>query len=84
MEVLGLVKLQSMGKKGSKVELCVGEQEVKQALGLGLAEGGSGVKVGGMADDEVRKVYDREDQKIKMAISKAERNASVVLLGEEM
>lgn len=70
-----------MGKKGSKVELCVGEQEVKQALGLegGVKQGGMG-----MADDEVRKVYEREDQKIKMALSKAERNAAVILLGEEL
>ena len=81
LEVLGLVKVQSMSKKGSKVEMMAKENEVKQALGLG--EGGE--KLGlGMADDEVRKVYLREDEKIKMAISKAERSAAVVLLGEEL
>lgn len=81
LEVLGLVKLVSVAKKGSKVELCVKEEEVKDALGCTSPTGQS--KGQGMADDEVRRVYEREQAKIHSAMAKAERSAAVALLGDE-
>lgn len=82
LEVLGLVRLLNMAKKGFKVELCVKEEEVREALGI-VGAGVQGKSMG-LADDEVRRVWDRESAKISSALAKAERSAAVALLGEEL
>jgi hypothetical protein len=53
-------------------------------LSPALAGGDEG-KSKGMADDEVKRIYEREGIKIQAAINKAERAAagSVSILGEE-
>jgi hypothetical protein len=90
LEVLGLVRLTSSAssskKHGPRVELCAREEEVKESLGLTPAlAGGDEGKSKGMADDEVKRIYEREGIKIQAAINKAERAAagSVSILGEE-
>lgn len=82
LEVLGLVHLHlrgsatssGAGKRGKPptVELCVKEDEVRDALD------GQGV-----ADAEVRKMLEREDAKVSTAMAKAERAAAVALLGAD-
>jgi Cdc6-like AAA superfamily ATPase len=90
LEVLGLVKLTSTAsqkKYGPRVDLCVREEEVKEGLGLG-GEGpgaGSGSGSGGLADEEVKRIYERVGIKIQAALKKAERAASALnALGEEI
>jgi Cdc6-like AAA superfamily ATPase len=90
LEVLGLVRLTSSAssskKHGPRVELYAREEEVKEGLGLTPAlAGGDEGKSKGMADDEVKRIYEREGIKIQAAINKAERAAasSVSILGEE-
>jgi len=80
LEVLGLVKLTTTTsrKYGPKVDLCVRDEELKEALGVGK-EGG------GLADEEVKRIYERETIKIQAAIKKAERAVSALnALGEEL
>lgn len=82
LEVLGLVKLTTTTtrKYGAKVDLCVRDEELREALGVGKE--GSG---GGLADEEVKRIYERETIKIQAAIKKAERqSAAVIALGEEL
>jgi cell division control protein 6 len=89
LEVLGLVRLitsaSSSKKYGPKVELCAREEEVKEGLGLSPTPTGAGVEAKkGMADDEVKRIYEREGVKIQAAVKKAERASSNVdVLGEE-
>jgi cell division control protein 6 len=81
LEVLGLVKLTSSSasrKYGPKVDLCVRDEELKEGLGLDK-EGG------GLADEEVKRIYERESVKIQAAVNKAERAVSALnALGEEL
>jgi hypothetical protein len=58
---------------GPRVELCVPEEDVKLALGLG-----AGAKQGGMADEEVGKVWDREDARVEKAREKIARAVEVL------
>lgn len=84
LEVLGLVRLTSTTasrKYGPKVDLCVREEELRDGLGLGI---GSEAK-GGLADEEVKRIYEREGIKIQGAVQKAERAvAALNALGEEL
>lgn len=87
LEVLGLVAIangaSSMSRSGSgstrkgaqgvKVELCVRDEEIKE--GLGLVEG---VKGKGVAEEEVGKVWDREDAKTKRAREKLSKAISAL------
>lgn len=79
LEVLGLVSVSAgaasmsrtgsgatrKGAQGARVELCVRDDEIKE--GLGLVEG---VKGKGVAEEEVGKVWEREEGKIKRAKEK--------------
>jgi cell division control protein 6 len=84
LEVLGLVRLTSTTasrKYGPKVDLCVREEELREGLGLGI---GNETK-GGLADEEVKRIYEREGIKIQGAVQKAERAvAALNALGEEI
>jgi hypothetical protein len=51
----------------------VPEEDVKLALGLG-----AGAKQGGMADEEVGKVWDREDARVEKAREKIARAVEVL------
>ncbi|WVQ83133.1 hypothetical protein IAT38_005271 [Cryptococcus sp. DSM 104549] len=76
LETLGLVKLVSGTGRNSgagKVGLCVREEEVRE--GLGLVEGQSK----GVAEEEVKAVWDREDGKLRRA---KEKMAKVAVDGE--
>jgi cell division control protein 6 len=81
LEVLGLVKLTTSTasrKYGPKVDLCVRDEELREALGVGR-EGG------GLADEEVKRIYERESIKIQAAVNKAERAVHALnSLGEEL
>jgi Cdc6-like AAA superfamily ATPase len=88
LEVLALVHLNAtstaMSRSGSgvsrksvqgqRVELCVRDDEVKEGLGLG-----EGVKGKGVAEEEVGKVWEREDAKIKRAREKVSKAAAMVM-----
>lgn len=55
---------------GAKIGLCVREEEIKEGLGLGLAV--SGTTVGkGLAEEEVSKLWEREEAKVQRAKEKA-------------
>ena len=65
-------------KYGPKVDLCVRDEELREALGVGK-EGG------GLADEEVKRIYERESIKIQAAVNKAERAVHALnSLGEEL
>ncbi|WVQ83140.1 hypothetical protein IAT38_005278 [Cryptococcus sp. DSM 104549] len=80
LETLGLVRLNTpaagaragaSGGKAGKVGLCVREEEVREGLGLGqgLGEG----KKGGLAEEEVRGVWEREEGRVRRVKEKAKR-----------
>ncbi|KAK8847481.1 hypothetical protein IAR55_005339 [Kwoniella newhampshirensis] len=85
LETLGLVSVassglmsrshsaSSRGKSGSagKVELCVREEEVRE--GLGLLEGQSK----GIAEEEVKRVWEREEGKVKRVKDKMAQASAV-------
>ena len=85
LEVLGLISLgggasltsrtSSMAggrtKSGQRVEWCVRYNEVKE--GLGLNDGGAETNGKGLADEEVGKVWEREESRVRRAKEKATR-----------
>ena len=89
LEVLGLVSVSSgsssMSRSGSgstrksasqgqKVEFFVRDDEVKEGLGLS-----AGAKAKGLAEEEVGKVWDREDGKIRRAREKVSKLSTVLV-----
>ncbi|WVQ98140.1 hypothetical protein IAU59_005262 [Kwoniella sp. CBS 9459] len=62
---------------GGKVELCVREDEVRD--GLGLVDG----QQKGIAEEEVKRVWEREDGKIRRVREKAAQIAEAAAAGQE-
>ncbi|KAK4683977.1 hypothetical protein P7C73_g6230, partial [Tremellales sp. Uapishka_1] len=68
LEVLGLIAcLKGKAGQASKIEWCVREDEIKDGLGLGMELGS-----GGLAEEEVGKIWEREWAKLERAARTAE------------
>ena len=75
----------SRGKNGAggsggapRVELCVRDDEVRLALGLAADVGGEGVNGKGRADEEVGKIWEREEAKVVRQREKIARAAEAL------
>ncbi|KAK6903634.1 hypothetical protein I203_107139 [Kwoniella mangroviensis CBS 8507] len=58
-------KCSSSSGGGGKIELCVKEEELKDGLGLGSVSGSTKVQNKGIAEEEVNKIWEREEGRLK-------------------
>lgn len=75
LETLGLISLpfgsgKATNTSANKVVLCVREEEVKE--GMGLMEG----QDKGVAEEEVKRVWEREEAKIQRVKQRLERGSN--------
>ncbi|OCF32524.1 hypothetical protein I316_05704 [Kwoniella heveanensis BCC8398] len=74
----GRHKASGAANGGGRVELCVREDEVRD--GLGLVDG----QQKGIAEEEVKRVWEREEGKIRRVREKAAQVAEAIAAGEEI
>ncbi|OCF45801.1 DNA clamp loader [Kwoniella heveanensis CBS 569] len=74
----GRHKASGAANGGGRVELCVREDEVRDGLGLVIGQ------QKGIAEEEVKRVWEREEGKIRRVREKAAQVAEAIAAGEEI